>query len=391
MYRLRKIALAFCILLFSTGCWDSKDIEQVNFIVGSAFDKAPPTTSDEKNRQKKRVQLTIQTISHQPGSSQSGQGNNQQKQYQNVSGTGDSRLEIIRQFALKTENAGVGAHLKVSVISESLLRDMNLELLLSFHARTYEVRDSCIMLIAQGSAADTLKIAADIPSFELIGISDNQYKTNRLLPPVTHGKLQNLLEANTSFAVQSVRTQNKEIKFNGGALIKGDTKKLIGILSEEEVEGLNWITGKIKGGFVKGKDPKTHGLILYEISSVKSKIIPHVKGGHVSFDVNIDTIGRLNEDWVLAGNAFSNKFIKRAEIAATEEIKRQIKQTLTKLQKTYQIDAAGFGEQLRIHYPKEWNHMKKNWDKRFSKAPIHYHVNVTIRDYMVKGRKEISK
>jgi spore germination protein len=390
MFRLRKIALALCLFSILSACWDSRDIDEVNFIVGSAFDKAPSKTSDGKALRKDRIRLTLQTISHIPSGFQSEMGN-QQKKYQNISGTGDSKLEIIRQFSLQSEHPGVGSHLKVTVMSEKLLRDMNLQLLLSFHARSYEVRDSCIMLVAQGSAADTLKIAADVPSFELIGINENKYNTARLLPAITHGKIQSLMESNTSFIVQTIHAQHKDIKFTGGAIIKGDTKKLAGLLNEKEVEGLNWITGNMKGGMVKGKDPKTNGLILYDILSVTSKIIPHIYKNQISFDVNIESDGRLNEDWVLAGNAFTNKFIKRAEIATKKQIQRQIKQTLNKLQNQYQADVAGFGEQLRIHYPKEWKRMKKNWDKHFCKVPIKYHVHVTIRDYMVKGKKEVSK
>jgi spore germination protein len=385
MLQLRRIAFVTCIFLLLSGCWDSRDIDQISFIVGSAFDKAPDGISDNK---KNRVKLTIQSISHTPSDTES---SNSKQKYQNISGIGDSKLEIIRQFALKSEHPGIGSHLKVTIISEKLLRDMNLQQLLSFHERTYEVRDSCIMLISKGVAANALKISAEVPSFELVGISANRYKTANLLPPMTHGKLQSLMEANTSFIVQTIQTHQKEIKFNGGALIKGDTKKLVGLLNEKEVKGLNWITGNIKGGIVKAKDPKTKGLLLYDITSVKNEIIPHIIKDHISFNVNIETKGRLNEDWVLAGNAFSNKFINRAELAIKAEIEKEISQTLKKLQKEYHIDAAGFGEQLRIHYPNQWKQMEKNWDKQFGEVPIKYQVKITISDYMVKGKKETSK
>jgi spore germination protein len=85
-----------------------------------------------------------------------------------------------------------------------------------------------------------------------------------------------------------------------------------------------------------------------------------VNGNHISFDVSVDAFIRLNEDWVFADNAFSNKFLERTKIATEKEIKRMIHQTMRKLQNEYKIDAAGFGEQVRIHYPQLWNQIKKD-------------------------------
>ena len=79
------------------------------------------------------------------------------------------------------------------------------------------------------------------------------------------------------------------------------------------MEGVTWITGKGKGGVVKSFDKKTGQLIMYEVESMKSNIYPHVKGDNISFDVNIESVGRLSENWVVSGDTFKNEFLKRAE------------------------------------------------------------------------------
>ena len=89
-----------------------------------------------------------------------------------------------------------------------------------------------------------------------------------------------------------------EVKFSGAAIIKGKTKKLHGFLSERELEGLTWISGEGKGGLVKGRDKDTGKIIMYEVVSMKSTITPHVKGNKISFDVNIESEGRISENWV---------------------------------------------------------------------------------------------
>jgi len=62
-----------------------------------------------------------------------------------------------------------------------------------------------------------------------------------------------------------------------------------------------------------------------------------------------------------------------------------VKRTLKKIQKEYQVDVAGFGNRLKIEYPKVWKKVEKDWDKTFSKVPIKYSVKLTIEDYGTEG------
>lgn len=388
-HKLFLICLLFFIL---TGCWDSHDIEELYMEIGAALDKPKTSTlsSNRRNKEQNQIKLTLQNISPTQLPSESDQGN-KKKKYQNLTGVGDSVLEIFREFSLKNDSPPYGQHLKVLVIGEELLKEKNLQIFLSLFNRSLEVRDSCILLIAKGEAAKTLKISTDIPAFTLIGIGENESHSANLLPITTTGKAERSMANKDNMAIQSVSTKNGKIKFNSAALIKGGVNRLVGYLDEDEVKGLNMLTGDIKGGILKGKDPKTKGLIAYNISSVKSSITPYIEGNHLSFDISIRSVGRLNEDGVHAGNAFSNKFIHRAELAVKEETERLLNQTLTRLQKQQKLDVAGFGEQVRIHYPKQWNHLKRNWDKYFSEASIKLNVSITVEDYMIKGKKEISQ
>ncbi|MBM7651322.1 hypothetical protein JOC76_000771 [Neobacillus cucumis] len=72
--------------------------------------------------------------------------------------------------------------------------------------------------------------------------------------------------------MQNVIPTNGEVKFSGAAVITGKTKKLLGFLNEEEMEGLTWISGKGKGGLVKSFDAATNQPIIYEVKTMKSKI-----------------------------------------------------------------------------------------------------------------------
>ena len=168
-------------------------------------------------------------------------------------------------------------------------------------------------------------------------------------------------------------------------MINGKTHKMKGFLNEEELEGVTWITGKGKGGVVKSFDKKTGQLMVYEVETMKSMIKPRVKGKNISFDVNIESEGRLAENWVVSGDPFKNEFLKKAEKSAEKEVKRLVRNSLEKMQKEYRVDVAGFGNRLRIKNPKLWMKAKKDWDQTFSEIPINYNVKLTIKDYGTSG------
>jgi spore germination protein len=185
--------------------------------------------------------------------------------------------------------------------------------------------------------------------------------------------------------LQNVISTDGEIKLSGAAVINGKTKKLEGFLSEPEVEGITWITGKGKGGLVKSHDEKTGQVIIYELKSMKSKITPHVVNGKVqSFDLNIKSEGRISENWN-GTRGHEKNFRKNTEKTFEEEVNRLVKNTLVTMQEKFHVDVAGFGNQVRIEYPRVWEKEKKDWDQTFSEVPIKYTVDLTITDFGGSG------
>lgn len=389
--RFMSVLLSVVLFLSQTGCWSSKEIEELGLTVGTALDLEKETGAEEEEEgsRSKRARITITNqlvISEGAGAGKKG-GASQKKAYRNISETGESVHSILREMILRMDKALFGQHLKVMVIGEDLARTVDLQHFLDFFLREMEIRPSCLVLISQGRAGATLesKGAHGIPSFRLLGIENNEYRTTRIIPPMSLAKLQSKMQAGTSFLLQYVMMMGDEIKFNGAAVIRGNTKKLRGVLQETDIDGLMWITGKGKGGLVKSYDKETGEIIMYEVKSMKSKIIPHVQGNNISFEVNIESEGRLSEKWVVSGQPSDNKFLKRAEKAAKQEVELLVKNVTAKMQEQYQADVAGFGNRLRIKYPRVWEKIKKDWDQTFSKVPVKFNVNLVIADYGTSG------
>ncbi|MFC0560305.1 Ger(x)C family spore germination protein [Halalkalibacter alkalisediminis] len=382
--------LAFGSFLFLTGCWDSHEIEERGFGVAMAFDMGKESQIETKLKEEGAgfpktdlITLTYQFINPINTGGQQNNGGAAQKPYINVSQTGDSTHQIIREIAMRMDRPVYTPHLKVLVISEELLNKLSLQKLLDFDLRDEEMRLSAFVLVSKGNASETLDVkgTGDIPAFHLMEIIENRYKSTKILPPMPLVKLTGKIHSGSSFLIQNVASASGEVKLAGAAIINGKTKKWHGFLNEADVEGLTWLTGEGEGGVLKSFDEQTGQIVLFEVNSMKRKITSTIDGNKISFDVNIESDGRLSENWVVTEKDYENEFLKRVEKVAEKEVEGLVKSVLEKMQEEYQVDVAGFGEHLRIEHPKVWEKVKKDWDQTFSEIPITYNVKLTITDY----------
>ena len=388
-----KIMMLSLVVLLLGGCWSSKEIEDLGLIAGTAMDLEKDGELKEKLEadDKSLLNRPIFTLTNQfVTSSGTGAGKTENatapKSYINISETGDSILPTLRNMTLKIEKRAFAEHEKVIIIGADLARKVSLEKALDFFIREQEMRPSCLVMIAKGKASKVLVSKKPIiPAFHLYQITQGEKRNAKIVPAMPLGKLEGKMNSGSSFLIQNVSLEEGEAKFSGAAIIKGKTKKLLGFLNEKEVEGLAWIAGTVKGGVIRSIDKKSGQPIIYEMLSLKSSIKPHLKGNQLSFHVNIQSEGRIAENWVSSGDPFKNEFLKRAETAAKNQVKQLIQESLQKTQHHYKVDVAGFGNQLRIQNPAQWKKHKKNWDQTFSQIPITYHIKITIKDYGMSG------
>ncbi|MED4584437.1 Ger(x)C family spore germination protein [Brevibacillus choshinensis] len=397
-HRPKRLPLAFlCVILLVslTACWSSNDIDKMGVGVGLALDLAHPSPVEQELEKKgggypktDKITLTYQFINPKSSGKEGNSTGPQQKAYLNVTDTGDSLHQITREFALREDGPIYSPHLKVIVISEALSKAYRLDHLLDLYLRDNYVRPSCLVFISKDKALDTLesKKQGELPALHLLGISDNEDRTNRLIPSVSLARLTTNMNSGSSFLLQNLVSSEKEVKFAGAAVIKGRTKKWEGFLDERDLEGITWITGKGKGGVVKSFDKKTGQLLVYEIKTMDSTITPKVDGDKISFEVTIESEGRLSEKWVTSGDPFEQGFLKKVEQTTEAEVLQLVKSVTNKIQKQFKADVAGFGNRLRIEYPRTWEQVKKDWDHTFSTVPITYSVHLTITDFGASGQ-----
>lgn len=386
-----SVLLAFILLVTQVGCWSSKEVEELSIYTGLSLDKGEltPLEQDLEKKgsryfKKNKITVSVQIVPKKSSGSpnQQGGGGGQEPNYNNITGTGDSLLEIFRQLSLRLDRPVIYHHLKVMVVSTELAKQQTMQQLMDFVLRDNDIRPSCLVFLSKGRADSTLvtKYKEEVPSIHILYMLRNHFRTSKVMKGVNLSELDGLMHSKKSYILQNITESDGELEFSGAGIIKGDTGHWIGTLGQQDVESIGWITGDVKGGAVKTYD-KRNEAITYEIKSVKSKITTKVtESNDISFHVEIESKGRLIENWDDKADPTETQNMKEAEKEFEEQVTSRIKSLMHKLQSEYKVDVAGFGDHLHIEEPQVWKKVKDDWDYKFSKTPVTFDIKLSITD-----------
>lgn len=377
------------LLATQTSCWSSKEIEDLSLYTGMALDIGELTATEKVLQEQgatyskqNKLTATVQLVPVNSVGGMENQANDPGTPYLNVAGTGDSVLEIFRQFSIRRDRPIIGHHLKVIVVSTELLKQQKMSQLMDFLLRDNDIRPSTMVFLSQGRAAETLvsKQKNEIPSFHISGMIRNQIRTSKVLNPVILSKLDALIHSKRSYALQNLVKANDELEFSGAGIINGDTGHWVGALNQQDTECISWLTNEGDSGTIKTYDWNNEPM-TYELKAMKSKVNIKKDGDALAFEVKITTEGRLIETWDVEKSPPDLQHSKKAEELFKKRLEQMMQSLIQKLQSEYKTDVAGFGNRLSIQEPAMWNKVKDHWDDVFSRTPIHISVELKITDF----------
>lgn len=390
MYK-RTLPLCLCMLLIwitQTGCWSSKEIEDLALYAGIALDVGKPTPTEQQLEEEgstyskqDKLTATIQIVPTKSAGGPDKQGS-EGKPYLNISGTGDSMFEIFRNFSLRSDRPIIGHHLKIIVVSKDLLKQQEMGQFMDFVLRDNDIRPSTMVFTSEGRAMDTFVSTRqeDIPVFHIKEMIRNQYRTSKVMEPVILSELDALMHSKRSYALQKLVTAEKVTEFSGAAIIKGDTGKWIGDLNQEDTQCLSWLTNKGTSGAIKVYDWKEQPM-TYEMRDMSSKIKSKVDGDNISFEVSVTTEGRLIETWNTTEYSTTGEYSEKVGDLFEAKLEAMMQKLMQKLQSDYKTDVAGFGDTLSIQHPAVWRKVKDQWDDTFSRSKISFKYDLKITDF----------
>ncbi|MBP2637964.1 MAG: Ger(x)C family spore germination protein [Firmicutes bacterium] len=375
---LQWLCISIFSMLFLSGCWDRTEVNDLAVITAAAYDKTA-----------EGFEGTVQIILPSSGAADSGQSGGKSQSVKtyttgiasNISlSLDESYVKLQKKFSRKLFRG----HRRVIIIGEEMSRN-GLEELIDYLSRDPNSSLHTPIVVAKGrTGAELLKTsypmerASGEAMREMINIAGRGLKVT---------KLDFLIKA-ASEGVQPIAAtiepvDDKEgFRLTGVAIFKN--LKLAGYLNNEETVGFLWATGNYEQGFVTISVPGHEGEISVNVKSGKAQITPEINDHKVTIYVALKGEGSISSnstklDFTIPEN------IALVEQAVGSEITKQVQRTIKIVQRESGADIFGFGSTINQRNPKEWKHLRDDWDNIFPQAEVSVSTKFSIRTTNMTG------
>ncbi|MBU8905469.1 Ger(x)C family spore germination protein [Desertibacillus haloalkaliphilus] len=395
------ILLSIGIVL--TGCWDLTEIEEIGFVLAVGIDPVDDEDEMVKKYEAEKGRSIGKKTDHDqfvktsfqvaiPSKIEAQEGARTGRAFLTISSTAPTNFETNRHIASRRSRRLNFEHLKAIVINEEIVRQPEmLEHMLDFFIRDHEMRRRTYMYVTDGDGKEVLDIKLpleELGATSITDITDNEDAVLQMLPPLTIGELSELIASDQSFLIPRVAQHNDDLKIAGAAVVSGADKRLVGWLGEEDVKGYNWITGEAESSIIQVLHSDIEPFV-YEVTSMSSTIDYKRENNKNTFDVEIRVEGAFTESWIHDLEVGDPGVLRQLEDEIAAEIRRQVEETIEKMQTEFHADVFDFLKEVRKTNYDYWKTVKDEWDGEdgeFKDTEVSVDAKVKIRHYMLKER-----
>ncbi|WP_378955334.1 Ger(x)C family spore germination protein [Pelosinus sp. sgz500959] len=385
--------LIVTISLFSSGCWDQRDLEDRRLILAIAVDRADeqlrPAQGNEVARVETFVQphgrrlyrLSLQILDIVPSKGTIAGPQGQIGSYV-ISNTGESIFEMTRDMLGQVDQSLWFEYVQTIIISEDVARQGDLRSLIDFFRRDREMRQLTKILITSGEARSLLEYQSPggEPSGIFIANSLRLYRKNVHVPGWGSNMrdLSQSIDNKRRVLMTRIELVDNVVKLGGMALFKEG--KFIGYVDEYATKGGQFLSGLEKSAIITAECPEHPGKILaFELFHHDTKLTPHLDGENIYYTLDIAMSGNLGETQCgREHHMIDNEEVHKIEELVAEEVKRNVLYTFHTYQ-SLKVDGSNFNEKLKAHEPLMWEKVKDRWDDEiFPHISLLVSVNVVI-------------
>ncbi len=381
MIQLKKIIVSLIILLFISGCWNYKELNDYSIVTGIAIDK---------NDDKYEVSVLISNAPKSSGDNK----DSSQSQIVVYSEEGNSLFQALKNIGLISPKELYIGSFSILMISEDIARE-GLENAIDLFVRYTSARNNFYIAIAKDAKAlDTLKILTPLTSFPSQNISDNLKSTTALQGAIAKTSFNDLLSillrdgidpAINSISVvgnpeEGEKKENLEssepkayIKLGNLAIFKND--KLVDFTTHDESLGINIVNNMINEMYLLLE--YNDGYVVVDTTSFKSNIKTEVKNNKPIININIEGEARIIE---VKGdiNLENSDVIEELQKKSNAKIKNHIIKAYNKAIK-YKSDVFGFGLKFYQNHPEYFKSVKNNWGEILSEIDLNIKSNLILK------------
>ncbi|SPF53743.1 putative Germination protein, Ger(X)C family [Candidatus Desulfosporosinus infrequens] len=384
--RFAKISLLVILLqMFCWGCWDQRDVNNLDIITVLGFDRI----TDEDGLDKWQVSSFVM----QAGKSENtggGSGATEVKPELVWRGKGLTIPEAILDFSKRSPRFPFFADTYSVIIGERAAKERLLEIV-DYLDRLREYRPGSFVMIAKGDAAplfetepeDAITVSRDLKDsaqntadstgiargVKLMDFTSNLLSTDRD-PVAPEIKLIKPKEKKG----ERLAGPPKAVLVEGLAVFKDD--KWVGWLNKEEAVGYDLLTNKINKGDITIRAEKAGEYFTFLIEKSKPTLKATLNDEKLNIKVGIDVKGRIIED---NGVDLAPGEIDQVEHTLSEQIGAMAMHTIETV-RGYGSDCLGFSEELHRYSPNDWKKIKSHWRDTYLNAKVDVEVNVSIEN-----------
>ncbi|ALA55173.1 Ger(x)C family spore germination protein [Shouchella clausii] len=369
---MKRLFLAnVAVILLLSGCWDSRNMEDVTLNLGIGVDVTEEGLISVLNQ-------VIVPPAQQGGSSS----------YNNVIGEGPTFHAAIRDITT-LEFPVFSQHQSIAVFNEGVLRGKRtLESLINQMIRDDHVRRSSLVLLTNEPTKEVL-VAPDestIPARFIAELFGNRTHSSAILKASTLSSISSDLQEDLTFPMQMVVNDNGSASLSGSGIFKKG-HLLKPLLNEQDNVHLNWLSGELEGGIVVSEcngDPLTFEILEVKVPEIK----PTYQNGHFHFHIHQHFSGRISENWDTRDESFSADYLQTCMAAVKKTVEDGASNMMERLQKEYKADAARLYLEAQLAYPKLWQQIRDDWDDvYFANASFDYELTIEVIDLGAKASR----
>ncbi|MGC5328498.1 Ger(x)C family spore germination protein [Brevibacillus sp. SYSU BS000544] len=371
MRTLSILLIAILLTTSTTGCWNRREIEKLNFVLGAGIDTHPQG-------------LLLSTQVANP-KALGAKGGGDQPTFFTFTATGQTVFDAIRKSTHASQFKLFWAHTKVIIFSEEMARKGVLPPL-EYFSRDAETRRNFLIAVTPGRAEEILKMNVQtekVPILSLLEILE-LYTATSTSPKVNVNDFLRTYHTSQSVMVPTVlKVHNQGTKVNyylkGSSVFKKD--RFVAYFTPIETRGVFWVRGDVKSTILvtnclQANEKEKLQKVSFEVFSSSAETKAEKKNGKITITVKIKEAGNIAGS-TCTKNETDKGVLKKLEELKAKKIKGEVNAAL-KAAKKHKTDVFGFGEAIHRAYPKEWKAMEKDWPNLFTRIPITIEVDSKI-------------
>lgn len=366
---MRKPFAFLSMIFLLTACWSNQEIDDEALVHGVGMDKAGD-----------QYRFNVEIVK--PGSQFGLSRTVEQKGGENIilDIESDSLLNGARELIRKAKRRLYFGHTRVWIVGEELAKENSLRLLDQIR-RDQMNRINSYVFISEDDPRDILStptLYEELSAVEMVSALE-QTKFISEYTPMTIYELFRRAEGpikNVYIPMIKVAEEHGQMitELDGTAVIKNE--KMVGRLTKDESIGLTWLLNQVKGGSITVKLDNDEERVALEISKTKTKIKPHLQGKDLDVGIDVRIEGTFADN--ITPFEPTRDFLKQIEEKIAKKIKKDIRDTLNKLQHDLKTDITEIGIKTYRNYPKAFRKIENEWDDVFADADISIRVQINI-------------